>query len=139
VTRANEETTMTQVPVHSKPESSTREQTRPGRTYVPNVDIVETDEGLHLWADMPGVDENSVDVRLEDDVLSIEGRVSLEEYQNLTPVYTEYNVGNYSRSFRLSDRFELARIRARVSNGVLELELPKAAEARPRRIPVTGS
>jgi HSP20 family molecular chaperone IbpA len=88
---------------------------------------------------MPGVDEKSVDVRLEDDVLSIEGRVSLEEYQNLTPVYTEYNVGNYSRSFRLSDRFELARIRARVSNGVLELELPKAAEARPRRIPVTGS
>jgi HSP20 family molecular chaperone IbpA len=130
---------MTQVPVHSQPESSTREQTRPGRTYVPSVDIVETDEGLHLWADMPGVDENSVDVRLEDDVLSIEGRVSLEEYQDLTPVYTEYNVGNYSRSFRLSDRFELGRIRARVSNGVLELELPKAAEARPRRIPVTGS
>jgi HSP20 family molecular chaperone IbpA len=114
------------------------ESTRPGRAYRPNVDICETDEGLWLWADMPGVDENSVDVRLENDVLSIEGRVSASEYENLEPVYTEYNVGNYLQKFSLSSSIDSARIRARMRNGVLELELPKIEQAQPRRIQISG-
>ncbi len=123
-----------QVPVAK--ESSAEEHTRPGRTYRPGVDILETEDSLWLWADMPGVEEKSVDVQLKDQVLSIEGRVSLDDYQELTPLYTEYNVGNYAQRFTVSSTIDAERIRAHMKNGVLELELPKAAEARLRRIKV---
>jgi len=86
---------------------------------------------------MPGVDEGSIEVQLADGVLSIEGRVSLQDYENLTPVYTEYNVGNYLRRFTVSSDIDAAHIKARMANGVLEVELPKAESAKPRRIPVT--
>ena len=71
------------------------EQTRPGRTYLPNVEIRETEDALWLWADMPGVDQSSIDIHLENGVLSIEGQVETDEYADLTPAYTEYNVGNF--------------------------------------------
>lgn len=120
-----------------KQELKTSEQTRPGRTYVPEVDIYETQDSLWLWADMPGVDENSLEVRVADGVLSIEGQVSLQEYDNLNPVYTEYNVGNYKRSFSLSNDIDVGQIKARVTDGVLALELPKAERAKPKRIAVS--
>ncbi|MFQ5698573.1 MAG: Hsp20/alpha crystallin family protein [Myxococcota bacterium] len=113
------------------------ERTRPGRTYRPNVDIFETDEAIWLAADVPGVDEKSLEVRLEGDQLSIEGRVAIDEYADLTPVYSEYNIGDYERSFRLSDAIDSERIRARVHNGVLQVELPKVERMRPRQIPIT--
>src|SRR5882672_10415169 len=109
-----------------KKELASNEQTRPGRTYVPDVDIYETRDSLWLWADMPGVDENSLEVRVADSVLFLEGRVALQEYDSLSPVYTEYNIGNYARRFTLSNEIDLDRIKARMTNGVLELELPKA-------------
>ena len=115
----------------------TQEGTRPGRTFVPDVDIYETPELLHLWADMPGVDEKSVHLNLADGVLTIEGNVGVNDYQNLAPVYTEYNVGNYLRRFTLSNDIDSDKITARVTNGVLELTLPKAERAKPRRINVT--
>lgn len=129
---ANQELT-----AREKQEVKTNEQTRPGRTYVPEVDIYETQDGLWLWADMPGVDDTSLEVRVADNVLSIEGRVALQEYDNLNPVYTEYNVGNYTRRFSLSNEIDTERIKARMKNGVLELELPKAERAKPRRITVS--
>ena len=113
------------------------EVTRAGRTYVPNVDIYETKEGLWLWADMPGVDQESVEVELHDDVLRLEGRVSTQDYEGLSPIYTEYNVGNYLRRFTLSSDVDSDRIVARMQNGVLALELPKAERAKPRRIAVS--
>jgi HSP20 family protein len=122
-----------------KQELQQGEQTRPGRTYVPDVDIYETAEALWLWADMPGVDEQSLEIRVDDNVLSIEGRVALQEYDNLAPVYTEYNVGNYARRFTLANTLDTERIKARMSNGVLELELPKAERAKPRKITVSAS
>lgn len=112
------------------------EHTRPGRTYQPDVDIIETDGELLLRADLPGVDEKSVQVSLEDGVLSIRGDVSLAPYENLTPVYTEYEVGNYEQRFRVSSRIDAARIAARLTDGVLELHLPKVAEAQPRQISI---
>jgi HSP20 family molecular chaperone IbpA len=127
-----------QVVAQAKQESSAEEQTRPGRTFVPHVDIRETADALWLWADTPGVDQSSIDVRLENGWLSIEGRVSAADYADLAPLYTEYNVGNFVRSFRISDAIDAERVRARMTDGVLELELPKAASARPRRIPVTS-
>ncbi len=122
-----------------KQELTRDEQTRPGRTYVPDVDIYETTDSLWLWADMPGVDEHSLEVNVADGVLSIAGRVTLQDYDNLTPVYTEYNVGNYARRFTLSNEIDAERIKARMTNGVLELELPKAERTKPRRISVAAS
>jgi HSP20 family protein len=85
---------------------------------------------------MPGVDEGSIEVKLADGVLSVEGRVALQSYENLAPVYTEYNVGNYLRRFTVSSDIDADHIKARMANGVLEVELPKAESAKPRRIPV---
>lgn len=114
-----------------------QEVTRAGRTYVPNVDIYETKEGMWLWAEMPGVDEQSINVQLDHGVLTIEGQVDVKEYENVTPLYTEYNVGNYVRRFTLSSDVDSERIVARMQNGVLALELPKAERAKPRRIPIS--
>lgn len=122
--------------VHKKQEVAGEELTRAGRTYLPDVDICETKDSLWLWADMPGVEDGAIDVKLDDSVLSIEGRVSLADYENLAPVYTEYNVGNYMRRFTVSSDIDAEKIKARMTNGVLEIELPKAERAKPRRIAV---
>lgn len=124
---------------YKKQEVAGNEQTRPGRTYVPDVDIYETPESLWLRADMPGVDEQSIEVNVNEGVLSIEGRVIVKDYENLSPVYTEYNVGNYARRFTLANTIDVERISARMKNGVLELELPKAEKAKPRRIAISAS
>jgi HSP20 family protein len=113
------------------------ERTRAGVTYTPRVDIWETAEGLHLRADLPGVSEDALDVRLDDRVLTIEGEVAIQEYSNLQPVYTEYRIGNFTRRFVLSDDIDAQAIQARLANGVLDLTLPKAAKAKPRRIAIT--
>ena len=113
------------------------EQTaRPARSHAPKVDILETETGLRLWADLPGVDERSVEVELVDGVLAIRGNVSTEEYENLAPLHTEYGVGNFDARFRLSSAIDGERIRATLRNGVLQLELPKVESAKPRRIEV---
>ena len=119
-----------------KQEVKTEEPTRPGRTYVPNVDISETENALWLRADMPGVKEGSIEISVEKNVLSIEGQVALQEYADLAPVYTEYNVGNYQRRFTLSNAIDADKIHAHLTNGVLELELPKAESAKPRCVAV---
>lgn len=120
----------------AKRPASSEEQTRPDRSYRPNVDILETAEGLRLWADVPGVDESGIDVELVDDVLTIRGRISTADYESLRPAYTEYSVGNYEARFRLSDTIDGSRISAKLANGVLELTLPKVETAKPRRIQI---
>ena len=117
------------------------EQTRPGRYYLPDVDIFETDECISLLADMPGVNQHSISVELNDDVLTVSGRVSADDYDGLQPLYTEYNVGNFVRRFTLPDvgRLDCDRILAKIANGVLELTIPKAEQAKPRRIEVTAA
>jgi HSP20 family protein len=124
---------------HKKQEMTGNELTRPGRTYVPDVDIYETPDSLWLRADMPGVDENSIQINVNEGVLSIEGQVAVKDYENLAPVYTEYNIGNYARRFTLANTIEAERISARMKNGVLELELPKAEKAKPRRIAISAN
>jgi HSP20 family protein len=112
------------------------EKTRPGRYYQPDVDICETDKMLKLWVDMPGVSEKDVNITLKENVLSISGTVEASIYDRLAPRYTEYNVGNYYREFMLHEDIDGQAITARMRNGVLELELPKRAEAQTRRIQV---
>ena len=125
--------------VKNKQEVTREEPTRSGRTYQPDVDIYETEHSLWLSADMPGVDEKQINIDLANGVLTIEGRVNLDGYEELVPVYTEYNVGNYLRRFTISSDVDTDKIKARMTNGVLELELPKAEKAKPRRIAVTAS
>ena len=116
-----------------------QEQTRPGRYFVPDVNIYEFDESLKLWADMPGVKEQDVNITLKDGVLTIVGQVATDMYAGLRPMYTEYNVGNYHREFSLNENIDESKIRATLRNGVLELELPKKEKARPRQIEVRSA
>jgi HSP20 family protein len=113
------------------------EPTIPARTFMPTTDIYETDKALTLVMEMPGVDKASIDISVENDVLTVAGRVDFSKYEKLQPVYTEYIVGNYRRTFSLSpSRVDLDKIRAEVKDGVLTLALPKAEQAKPRRIAV---
>jgi len=122
-----------------KKELKTREEmTTPGRYYVPYTDIYETEKALVVVMEMPGVEKNDLDIKLDKDVLTVEGRINFSKYENMKPLYTEYNVGHYRRSFTLSSEIDQEGISAGMTDGVLTLELPKAEEARPRRIEVTG-
>jgi HSP20 family protein len=114
-----------------------QEQTVPTRTYVPTADIFETEAALTVSLEMPGVDKGAVDVNVEDGVLTVEGRLDFSKYEGMQPLYTEYNVGNYRRSFSLSNKIDQSRISAEMSDGVLTLVLPKSEEAKPRRVAIS--
>ena len=117
-------------------EKKEEESTIPARVFLPTADIYETNDALNVVLEMPGVDKNSVDIRVEDGVLKIEGRLDFSKYQGLQPLYTEYNVGHYSRSCRLSSKIDQNKIAAELNDGVLSLVLPKVEEAKPRTIQV---
>ncbi len=121
-----------------KQEVQGQEQTRPGRYFVPDVDICEFEDRLMVIADMPGVNEKDVEVTVSGHALRISGVVSTAMYRKLSPLYTEYNVGNYVREFQLDQDIDESAIKARMRNGVLEVELPKVEAAKPRRIEVAA-
>jgi HSP20 family protein len=112
------------------------ESTIPVRVFVPTADIYETQDALKVVLEMPGVEKGNVAVHVEDGVLNVEGRLDLTKYQGLQPLYTEYNIGHYSRSFRLSNKINQDKIGAELKEGVLSLTLPKVEEAKPRTIQV---
>lgn len=114
----------------------TEETTIPARVFLPTADIYETQDALTVVLEMPGVEKSNVDVRVEDGILEVEGRLDLSKYQGLQPLYTEYNIGHYSRSFQLSSRIDQNKIGAELKDGVLSLTLSKVEEAKPRSIEV---
>ncbi len=120
-----------------KQELRGEERTLPGRYYEPATDIYETPEALVVVMEMPGVDRQHIDVRLEENTLSVEGRVDLENYRGYRPVYTEYNVGHFARRFVISSRIDGQGISASFRDGVLTLTLPKVKEAIPRKVPIS--
>jgi HSP20 family molecular chaperone IbpA len=123
--------------VREKQELATKEEkTVPGRYFVPSADIFETEEALTVIMEMPGVEKKNVSIALENDLLRVEGQIDLSKYQQMEPVYTEYNVGHYSRGFALSSKIDRDAISAQLDDGVLTLTLPKIKEAVPRRIAV---
>jgi HSP20 family protein len=129
--------TQPELPVQQKREVEKRqESTIPARLFQAVTDIFETDHGLTLVLEMPGVNKESVNVMVENDILTIEGRVDFSKYEGLQPLYTEYNIGNYARSFQLSSKIEQDSIRAELKDGVMTLVLPKAESAKPRKINV---
>jgi len=112
------------------------ESTAPARMFLPTTDIYETDQALTVVMEMPGVDKGKVEINIEEGVLTVEGRIDFSKYEALEPVYTEYNIGNFRRSFSLSNSIDQDKICADLKDGVLTLTLPKAEQAKPRKIAV---
>lgn len=123
--------------VQQKKELVTKgEKTVPARYYVPSTDIYETDDALQVVMEVPGVDRKNIDVKLENDELHVEARIDSANYDGLDPLYTEYNVGHFARSFSLSQHIDQNNIAANLSDGVLTLTLKKVQQAQPRRIEI---
>ena len=112
------------------------EQTRPGPVYSPAVDIFESDNSITVLADMPGVKTQDLEVDLRESVLTLTGRVTSPEGANEDDVLREYRTGTFFRQFTLSETIDQTKIEARLTDGVLRLELPKVEKAKPRQITV---
>ena len=121
---------------HKREVEKKQESTVPLRTFLPVADIFETDQALKVVLEMPGVAKENVEVDVENDVVTIAGRIDISRYEGLQPLYTEYNIGNYSRSFQLSSKIDQENIKAELKDGVMTLVLPKSEKAKPRRISV---
>ena len=106
------------------------EATVPTRMFVPVTDIFETPQALTVVLEMPGVGRNSIEASVENDVVTIEGRIDFAKYEGMQPVYTEYNVGHYARSFQISNRIDQGKISAEMKDGVVTLVLPKPNKPR---------
>lgn len=112
------------------------ERTRERVTFTPRTDIYERGDTLVLTADMPGVDENAVEINVERRVLTISGRVAPESVPDHQLAYAEYETGDFERSFSLTDEVDVDKVEATVRNGVLRLTLPKSEAAKPKKIAV---
>jgi len=112
------------------------ERTRDQACFLPRADIYEMDDQIVIVADMPGADKNSIDITLEKNILTINATVDPLIPQGYTLQAAEYEVGDYHRTFRLSNEIDRSKIEAVVKDGVLRLYLTKAAEAKARKISV---
>jgi HSP20 family protein len=104
--------------------------------FTPPIDIHEGPEGLTLEADLPGATERNLRIQLEDNVLSLYAKIDSPVPEAARLVHEEYRLGDYHRSFILSDEVDREQITAELKNGVLRLTLPKAERARTRRIEI---
>jgi HSP20 family protein len=102
----------------------------------PAVDISETDVGIELVADLPGVTKDGLAIKVDGVHLTIEGSAQIDLPQNLEPLYGEIRSRHFRRSFTLSRELDPSKIEAKLNNGVLRMHIPKSEEARPRRIEV---
>jgi HSP20 family protein len=116
--------------------ASQQEKTIPARFYVPATDIFETGDALKVVMEIPGVLKEAIDVKVENDILSVEGRIQTTNYDGLEPLYTEYPIGHFARSFALPEQVDQHNITAQLADGVLTLTLNKRPELKPRRIAI---
>jgi len=112
------------------------ERTRSRRSFVPRADIYETENDILILTDVPGANENTVDLTLEKNVLSITAYVEPAIPSGFEVAYAEYEEGDYQRNFRISDEIDRDKIEAVVTDGVLRLRLPKSLEAKTKKITV---
>ena len=112
------------------------ERTRDTRCFIPRADIYELENQIVIVADVPGVDEKSIEVTLDKNILTIDAQVEPAIPQGYSLSFAEYEVGDFQRSFRLSNEIDRTKIQAKVKDGVLRLYLPKAKEALARKISV---
>jgi len=115
------------------------EQTRPGPVYTPAVDIFENDHSITVLADMPGVRAEDLKIDLRESVLTLSGHVTPPEGPGESVVVREYLPGTFYRQFTLAETIDQAKIDAKLTDGVLRLELPKVERAKPRQITVRTS
>ena len=117
------------------------ERTRATRVYVPRVDILSEENGIVIFADLPGVDEQNIDISVEKNVLTINGFVAATSPvpEGYELAYNEYGVGDFQRNFTLPDEIDRNGIEAILSHGVLRLNLPKAPEAQAKKITVKSA
>ena len=119
------------------PEVQSAEAAPARRVFMPRADIYETAEAIVILAEMPGVDEKSVDITVEKNILTLSGRVDTSPLpQGAHLAYEEYEVGDYRRSFTLTDQVDRERIEASLKQGVLKVTLSKIAPAQPKKISV---
>lgn len=114
------------------------ERTKTGRVYMPNVDIIEDRDALSLVTDVPGASDEDVSITLENDVLTIDAKVTPEDVGSRRAAYAEYGVGDYFRSFTITEAVDRDRIEAKIKDGVLRITLPKAEAAKPKQIKITA-
>ena len=115
------------------------EQTRPGAVYSPAVDIFENDSSITVLADLPGVKAQELKIDLRDGMLTLTGRVTAPGSTKESAVFREYQSGTFFRQFALSETIDQEKIDAKLTEGVLRLELPKVERARPRQITVRAT
>lgn len=104
--------------------------------FMPRADIYETSDALVVLADMPGVEENAVDISLDKNELSIRGSVKVPSFEGQRLTHEEYAIGDYARSFTIGNDIDRANISATMKNGVLKLVLPKSQQSLARKIVV---
>jgi len=109
---------------------------RDERALLPPVDVVEDATGITLYADLPGVSRERLNLRVEADTLTIEGELALAVPQDMQASHAEVQQSRYRRSFTLSGELDAGKIAAELSQGVLRVRIPKAEHAQPRRIEV---
>jgi HSP20 family protein len=112
------------------------ERMKTGKVFLPHVDIVEDKDSIIITADMAGVGEGEANVTLENDVLTIEGTVGPGDWGTRRLAYTEYDIGDYFRSFIINEAVDRERIQATIKDGVLRIVLPKAEASKPKHIPI---
>jgi len=112
------------------------ERTKSRKVYVPKIDIYEAKDEIVLVADMPGVDEKSVDITLDNNILTITGTVEPEAYKDHSITYSEYDTGDYERAFTISDEVDRNKIEALVKQGVVRVTLPKVESVRAKKITI---
>ncbi|MCL4772761.1 MAG: Hsp20/alpha crystallin family protein [Burkholderiaceae bacterium] len=105
---------------------------------LPPVDVVEDAAGITLFADLPGVPKDRLNLQIEDGTLTIEGEVALQVPEGMEPTHAEVSLPRYRRAFTLSKELDVENVKAELNHGVLELRIPKAAHAQPKRIEVQG-
>ena len=105
-------------------------------TYTPKVDIWESANNFNIVAEMPGVDKNGVNIKIEERILTIIGRVQPVNFEGYNLALSEYKTGNFERAFQISDDINEDKIQATMANGVLTLVIPKKEAAKPKQIQV---
>jgi HSP20 family protein len=115
---------------------SRSERAKEVETLLPRVDVFEDKDGILLVADLPGVPKDKLELRVDNDTLTVEGEIATDMPDDMEAVYAEVRLARYRRAFTLSSELDTARIDAQFRDGVLNLRIPKHAHAQPRQIKV---
>jgi len=130
---------MAENPAENTGMTASKGATSPEAALMPPVDVIEDSAGITLFADLPGVPKEKLDLHLETGSLTIEGEVALDAPQEMQSSFAEIKIPRYRRTFTLSKELDGEKADAEFKNGVLKLRIPKSAHAQPRKIPINAA